>query len=178
MLKSRYSAFLSLTWAPESRRDQEEGGELDSHKEVSAEEIKSREVVLGLRDGLLLLQLFPNSRATDIVFVTLFCVAVGAAIAWCGGYCAMPGGHCLKILLFWWRSTAALVFRVGTCCEVLLFCSPFSHTSLSLIGLLVSADVKQQSLSLSLVNPRIKYSALSSHARKCLNHILTHTNTA
>jgi len=32
---------------PESRRDQEEGGELDSHEEVSPEEIKSREVVLG-----------------------------------------------------------------------------------------------------------------------------------
>ena len=28
----------------ESRRDQEEGGELDSHEEVSLEEIKSREV--------------------------------------------------------------------------------------------------------------------------------------
>ena len=31
----------------ESRRDQEEGGELDSHEEASSEEIKSREVVLG-----------------------------------------------------------------------------------------------------------------------------------
>ena len=31
----------------EFRRDQEEGGELDSHEEVSPEEIKSREVVLG-----------------------------------------------------------------------------------------------------------------------------------
>ena len=28
-------------------RDQEEGGELDSHKEASPEEIKSRELVLG-----------------------------------------------------------------------------------------------------------------------------------
>jgi len=32
---------------PESRRDQEEGGELDSHEEASPEEIKRREVVLG-----------------------------------------------------------------------------------------------------------------------------------
>ena len=32
----------------ESRRDQEEGGELDSQEEVSPEEIKSREVVLGV----------------------------------------------------------------------------------------------------------------------------------
>ena len=39
----------------ESKRDQEEGGELDSHEEVSPEEIKSREVELGLRVGLLLL---------------------------------------------------------------------------------------------------------------------------
>ena len=31
----------------ESRRDQQEGGELDSHEEASPEEMKSREVVLG-----------------------------------------------------------------------------------------------------------------------------------
>ena len=53
----------------ESRRDQEEGGELDSHEEASPEEIRSREVELGLR--LLLLELFPNGGATDIVFVTV-----------------------------------------------------------------------------------------------------------
>ena len=63
----------------ESRRDQEEGGELDSHEEASPQEIKSREVELGLRVGLLLLQLFPNGGATDIVFVTLFCIAAGTA---------------------------------------------------------------------------------------------------
>ena len=44
------------------------------------------------RVGLLLLQLFPNGVATDIVFVTLFCIAVGTEIAWCGGRCAMPEG--------------------------------------------------------------------------------------
>ena len=48
--------------------------------EVTPEEIKSREVELGLRVGLLLLQLFPSSGATDIVFVTLFRIAVGTAI--------------------------------------------------------------------------------------------------
>ena len=37
----------------------------------------------------------------------------------------MPDGHCLNILLFWWRSTAALVFRVGACFEVSVFCPPF-----------------------------------------------------
>ena len=64
-----------------------EGGELDSQEEASPEEIKNREVVLGYRErvGLLSLQLFPNGGATDIVFVTLFCIAVGTAIAWCGG---------------------------------------------------------------------------------------------
>ena len=36
---------------PESRRDQEEGDDLDSHEEASAEEIKSREVVLGHRES-------------------------------------------------------------------------------------------------------------------------------
>ena len=39
--------------------------------QVSPEEIKSREVELGLKAGLLLPQLFLNSGATDIVFVTL-----------------------------------------------------------------------------------------------------------
>ena len=77
----------------ESRRDQEEGGELDFHEEVSPEEIKSREVELGWRVGLLLLQLFPNGGATDIVFVTLFCIAVGTA--WCGGRCAVLDRHSL-----------------------------------------------------------------------------------
>ena len=55
----------------ESRRDQEEGGKLNSQEEASPEEIKSREVELGWRVGLLLLQLFPNGGATDIVFVTV-----------------------------------------------------------------------------------------------------------
>ena len=75
------------------RRDQEEEGELDSHEDVSPEEIKSREVEvdLGLKVGLLLIQLFPNGGATDIVFVTLFRIAVGTATAWCGGRCALPG---------------------------------------------------------------------------------------
>ena len=63
--------------------------------QVSPEEIKSRDVDLGLRVGLLSLRLFPNGGATDIVFVTLFCIAVGTAIAWCGGRCAMPDGHSL-----------------------------------------------------------------------------------
>ena len=84
--------------------------------QVSPEEIKSREVVLGYREKvrLLLLQLFPNGGATDIVFVTLFCTAVRTAVAWCGGRCAMPDGHCLNILLFWrqsWSSGLAPVSR-------------------------------------------------------------------
>ena len=93
--------------------------------QVSPEEIKCREVELGLRVGLLLLQMLPCGGATDIVFVTLFCIAVGTAIAWCGGRCAMPDGHRLNILLFWRRTTAALVFRVGACLESSLFFPPF-----------------------------------------------------
>ena len=58
-------------WNSESRGDQEEGGELDSQEEASPAEIKSRDVVLGERVGLPLLQLFPNGGATDVVFVTL-----------------------------------------------------------------------------------------------------------
>ena len=76
---------MQADYHTESRRDQEEGGELDSHEEVIPEEFKTRKVVLGLRVGLLLLQLFSNGEATDIVFVTLFCIAAGTAIAWCGG---------------------------------------------------------------------------------------------
>ena len=38
---------------------------------VDPGEIKRREVALGLRDGLLLLKLFPSSGATDIAFVTV-----------------------------------------------------------------------------------------------------------
>ena len=49
--------------------------------QVSPEEIKSREVELGLKVGLLLLHLFPNGGAADIVFVPLFRIAVGTAIA-------------------------------------------------------------------------------------------------
>ena len=116
---------MQADYHTESRRDQEEGGELDSHEEVIPEEIKTREVVLGLRVGLLVLQVFSNGEATDIVFVTLFCIAAGTAIAWCGGRCAMPDGHYLNILLFWRRSTGALVFWVGACFEVSLFCPPF-----------------------------------------------------
>ena len=64
----------------------------------------------------------------------------------------MSDGHCLNILLFWRRSTAALVCRVGACLEVSLFFPPFSHSSPSLIGLLASVDVKQQILPAPFTN--------------------------
>ena len=66
-----YIKHFVLIWLSEFRRDQEEGGELDSHEEASPEEIKSWEVSWARereRVGLLLLQLFPNAGATDIVF--------------------------------------------------------------------------------------------------------------
>ena len=47
----------------------------------SPEEINKREVELGLKVGFLLLQLFPNGGATDIVLVTLSCIAVGTVVA-------------------------------------------------------------------------------------------------
>ena len=51
-------------------RHQEQGGGagLDSDREL---------------DFFCLSHLFPSGGATDIVFVTLFCIAVGTAIAWC-----------------------------------------------------------------------------------------------
>ena len=90
----------------------------------------------------LLLQLFPNGGATDIVFVTLFCIAVGTAVAWCCGRCAMPDGHCLNILLFGRRSTAA--WSSGLALASRCHSSVLSHSSPSLIGLLASVDVKQE----------------------------------
>ena len=54
--------------------------EVELDPQVSPKEIKSREVELGLKAGLLLLQLL-NEGATDIVFVTLFRIAIGTAIA-------------------------------------------------------------------------------------------------
>ena len=101
--------------------------------------------MLGYREraGLLLLQLFPNGGATDIVFVTLFCIVVGTAIAWCCGRCAVPDGYYFNILCSGggprqpWSSGMAPVSRFQSSVPVCL-------SSPSLIGLLASVDVKQQ----------------------------------
>ena len=97
----------------------------------SPEEIKSREVELGLRVGLLLLQLFPNGGATDIVFVTLFSTAAETVTAWCCSCWAMPGGHCLNILLFWWRSTAA--FFIYFYFYIYFFCINIDRTAIRIL---------------------------------------------
>ena len=73
----------------ERERQRERQRERDRDRQTETETERQRV-------GLLLLQLFPNSGATDIVIVNLFCIAVGTAIAWCGGRCAMPDGHCLN----------------------------------------------------------------------------------
>ena len=109
--------------------------------QVSPEEIKRREVELGVKVGLLLLQLFPSGGATDIVFVTLFRIAVVTANVQYTSCCAVGSGHCLNILLFWRQSTAFLVVRIGACLEPSHFSLP--PLSSSLIGLLASVDVKQ-----------------------------------
>ena len=67
--------------------------------QVSPEEIKSREVELGLKVGLLLPQLILNSGAADIVFVTLFRTTVDTAIAQYTSCCAMARGHCLNMFV-------------------------------------------------------------------------------
>ena len=113
-------------------------------------------MVLGQRErvGLLLLHLFPNGGAMDTIFVTLFCIAVGTAIVWCDGCCAMPDGHCLNILLFWhpqqpWSSGLTPVSRSHS--SIPLF--PLVMSShMVLIGLLASMDVWQQKL--TLINRR------------------------
>ena len=83
--------------------------------QASPEEIKSREVELGLKVGLLSPQLYSNGGATGIVFVTVFCIAVGKTIAWCGGRCEMPDGHdtALTSCCSGWRSTAAVIGLPG-----------------------------------------------------------------
>jgi len=109
-----------VSWTLTKRLDASAGpGEITEEEGGGAKPTSQprRDQELGLSVGLLSLQLFPNSGATDIVFVTLFCIAAGTATAWCGR-CAMLGGHCFNVLLFWRRSTAALVFRVGACLEV------------------------------------------------------------
>ena len=68
---------------------------------------------------------FPTAELQTLP-LWLFCIAVVTAIALCGGRCAMADEHCLNIPLFWRRSTAALVFWVGACFEVSLFCPPFT----------------------------------------------------
>ena len=95
--------------------------------QVSPEEIKSREVELGLRVGLLSLQLFPSGGATDIVFLTcvLHCSWDSSCVVWLLLRNAGRTLPLINILLFWRRSTAALVFRVGACLEVSLFFPPF-----------------------------------------------------
>ena len=55
--------------------------EVELDPQVSLQEIKNREVELDLKVGLPLYQLFFNSGATDIVFVTLFRKAVEIATA-------------------------------------------------------------------------------------------------
>ena len=122
--------------------------------QVSPEEVKSREVELGFRAGLLLLQLFPSGGATDIVFVTLFRIAVGTATALRGtvvaaqcradtalAFCCSGGGPRQP-----WSSGLAPVSSLHS------FPLPPPHLSPSQTGHLASVDVKQQlSLSLSLI---------------------------
>ena len=81
----------------------------------------------------------------ELRIMSLFCVAVGAATVWCSGslhnagYFAVLAAVHGSLGLSSWR-----LFRAFT------LLSPFSHSSPSLIGLLASVDIKQQSLSLSL----------------------------
>jgi len=55
----------------------------------------------------------------------LFRIAVGTETAYYTSCCAMPSGHCLYGLLFWRRSTASSVFRVGASLESSLSFLPF-----------------------------------------------------
>ena len=65
----------------------------------------------------------------------------------CGALVAAQCWTDSAVTLFFVVLAAVHGVRVGDCFEVSLFCSPFSHSSPSLIGLLASVDFKQQSLS-------------------------------
>ena len=81
-----------------------------------------------------------------VVRWSLFCIAVGTAIAWCGGRCAMPDAHwsCCSGGDPWqpWSSGLVPVSRFHSSI-------PLSHSSPSLIGSLAAVDIKQQKLTLS-----------------------------
>ena len=87
---------------------------------------------------------FPMAELRTFVFVTLFCIAVGTAVAWCTVVaaqfrtdiavtsCCSGGGPRQP-----WSSGLAPVSRFHSSV-------PLSHSSPSLIGHLASVDVKQQ----------------------------------
>ena len=64
----------------ESRRDQEEGGGAGPSREPRRDQEQGGRAGLRKLDNLLL-QLFLNNCATDIVFVSLLCTAVETAIS-------------------------------------------------------------------------------------------------
>ena len=67
--------------------------------QISPEEMKSREIELGLKVGLLLPQLILNSGATDIVFVTLFGATLDTAVVQYTSCCAVARGHCRNMFV-------------------------------------------------------------------------------
>ena len=101
--------------------------------QVSPEEIKSREVELGLKVGLLLPQLFLDSCATDIVFVSLFHTAAETAIILCSTLVAAQWRgdtaltfYFLFFYLVWQRCTASLSSGFGACDRAFTLSSSFS----------------------------------------------------
>ena len=90
---------------------------------------------LGLRVGLLSLQLFPNGGATDIIFVTVLQLrgtVVTAPWTLPEHFVVLAAVHGSLGLSGWCLSRGFTLLP------------PFSHSSPSLIGLLASVDVKQQ----------------------------------
>ena len=71
LICTEISTVSDTTYFAESRRDQEEGGELDSKKLAQKRSRAGRWCWAREREraGLLLLHLFPNGGATDVVTV-------------------------------------------------------------------------------------------------------------
>ena len=103
------SLTLTKSWASicGSRRDQEEGA--GPSRELGRDQEQGGGVGLRKLDNLLL-QLFLNSCATDIVFVSLLCTAVETAISRVHNLLRTGEVTTALALLFRRGSTASLVF--------------------------------------------------------------------
>ena len=122
--RGRVQAKREVSWTRKKKlaKKSSRGG---SELEASPEEINIREVELGERESWTSFALVVSQRRNYGHCLCNFILHSSWDRNCMVRWSLRNAGHCLNILLFWWRSTAALVFRVGVCFEVSLFCPPF-----------------------------------------------------